>query len=157
MNEDSAEGEKCIKKCAQWIPVGVIAILLVSQYFSFNKIYIDKYKVNALDQYRYECVSQAIHDYQDSTGTEITKVAFYSDAERLYPQYTNLFCNGDLVVSAFATEWSNVAAMNYYLNSDYEKVEPTEEYTAYFSEKNWNHFSQDQLIFDGDTLHICVY
>ena len=30
-------------------------------------------------------------------------------------------------------------------------------YQTYFSEKDWKVFSEEQLIFDGDTLHFCVY
>ena len=47
--------------------------------------------------------------------------------------------------------------MNYYLHTNYERISPIDKYTDYFSKKNWDHLSQEQLIFDGDTLHVCVY
>lgn len=144
-------------KAGQFVSVGAIAVLLVFQYFSFNHIYMDKYKVNALDQYRYQYIGQAIDEYQKSTGEKITKVAFYADEKKLRGQYSDLYNIGDLVVSTFVTPWSDINAMNYYLPVHYDKIAPAEKYKKYFAEKNWNHLSKDQLIFDGDTLHICVY
>ena len=66
-------------------------------------------------------------------------------------------CYGDLIVSAFYTSWSDIQALNYYLHSNYEKIVPSDEYMEYFASKNWNRLSQDQLLFEKDTLHICVY
>lgn len=147
----------CIKKCTQYISMISICVLLAFQYFAFNRIYINKYQVNALDEYRYQFIYQAISEYQESTGTEVTKIAFYRDAEESNPQYSDLYCEGDLVVSALTRDWSDTRAMNYYLHTNYERISPTEEYTKYFSQKNWNSLSEEQLIFDGDTLHVCVY
>lgn len=146
-----------VKKYTQFTSVISIFVLLIFQYFAFNKIYIDKYKVNALDQYRYEFIHQAICEYQESSGIEVTKVAFYKDSEESNPQYTDLYCEGDMVVSAFSRDWSDCRAMNYYLHTNYERISPIDKYTDYFSKKNWDHLSQEQLIFDGDTLHVCEY
>ena len=145
--------------CKVWkiVSVGAISLLLLFQYFSFNHIYMDKYKLNALDEYRYQYIGQAIDEYQKSTGEKITKVAFYADEKKMRGQYSDLYNTGDLVVSTFVTPWSDVNAMNYYLPVHYDKIAPTEKYKEYFSKKNWNHLSKDQLVFDGDTLHICVY
>ncbi len=145
------------RKAGYMVSIGAIATLLIFQYFSFNRIYIDKYQVNALDQYRYQYIGQAIEEYQKSTGEKITKVAFYDDAKKSRVQYSDLYGVGDLVVSTFVTDWSDVNAMNYYLHTHYDKIKPVEKYKAYFSKKNWSHLSKEQLIFDGDKLHICVY
>ena len=143
-----------LAKCLVMVTIGT---LLVMQYFSFNKIYIDKYKINTLDENRYYYIGQAISDYQEKTGIEIEKIAFYNDAERTYPPYPNLYCQGDLIVSAFYTNWSDIQALNYYLCSNYEKIAPSDEYATYFASQNWDRLSPDQLLFEKDTLHICVY
>ena len=157
MNHMVLECKNIKIKIIKGFAVSAIAALLVGQFFSFNKIYIDKYKVNALDEYRYDFIGQTISDYQNSTGVEVTKVAFYNDAARTYPAYPGLYSEGDLVVSAFYPEWSDLTALNYYLSSNYEKIEPSDKYIEYFSKQNWNKLSRNQLIFEGDTLHICVY
>lgn len=157
VNKEDAPVNESKKKRVQYISLAAVAVLLISQYFSFNKIYIDKYRVNALDQFRYAYIYQEILDYQEAEGTEIKQIAFYTDAERSIPQYANLFKTGDLVISAFTTSWSDINAMNYYLQTNYQKIDPVEKYTVYFAGKNWSRLSDEQLIFDGDTLHICVY
>lgn len=157
ISNDKKEIGKFVEKFVHRIALTSVFIVMVFQYFSFNKIYIDKYKLNALDKYRYQYIDQAICDYKESTGKDITKVAFYSDAARTYAQYTDLYNTGDLIVSSFVTSWSDVGAMNYYLQTNYEKIEPEEKYAEYFAGKDWKCLSQEQLIFDGDILHICVY
>ncbi len=158
INSDRPEKKNKEKiKYAQVFAVLAVGILLVGQYLSFNKVFINKYELNALDEYRYEYVGQTIREYQETTGVKITKIAFYSDVIRTYPPYPYLYTQGDLITSAFYTDWSDLSAMNYYLGTDYEKVDPTAKYTKYFSSKDWDRLSQEQLIFDGDTLHLCVY
>ena len=144
------------KNCCK-LAVVLLGIILISQYVAFNKINIDKYQLNALDQYRYQIIGQAISEYEESTGDKIAQVAFYYDANTSYPQYTGLYLGGDMIVSDFDTNWSDAAALNYYLGTDYARIAQTPEYAEYFASKDWTTFSQDQLIFDGDTLHICVY
>ena len=134
-----------------------IMILLANQYLSFNKIYIDKYRLNISDENRANYIGEAIIDYQNSTGNEITKIAFYKDESMATPSYPNLYCIGDLVISSFNAEWSDIDALNYYLGTNFEKIEQENKYIDYFSSKNWDRLSQEQLIFEGNTLHICVY
>ena len=153
---DISDGDKRVRR-VQTVTVLVILILLICQYFSFNKIYIDKYKVNVLDEYRYDYIGQAIEEYQESSGNEIKKIAFYTDAERTSPAYFDLYDQGSLVVSAFYRSWSELTALNYYLDTSYEKADQSDEYVEYFASKDWNQLSQEQLIFDGDTLHLCIY
>ena len=157
VNREEVPVNESIKKAVRYISAAALVVLMIGQYFSFNKIFIDKYRLNAMDQYRYQYIGQAIREYQESTGTEIKNVAFYTDAETAKPQYSDLYHTGDLVVSAFTTSWSDRTAMNYYLHTSYKKVDPVEKYAEYFATKNWDTLSKDQLIFDGDTLHICVY
>ena len=134
-----------------------IVVLLVGQYFSFNSIYIDRYKLNFADENRANYIGEAIHEYQESSGKKITKVAFYTDESTVHPFYPNLYYGGDLIVSSFYTGWSDITSLNYYLGTSYKRAEQNEKYVEYFSQKDWNTLSQEQLIFDGDTLHVCVY
>ena len=133
-----------------------IVILLVCQYFSFNKIYIDKYKLNALDAYRCHYIGQAIQDHQEVTGEAIKRIAFYKDHTPTY-SYPDLYAQGDLIVSALTMEWSDLLSINYYLGTSYEKAVPSDSYIEYFASKDWDQLSQNQFIFDGDTLHLCIY
>lgn len=102
-------------------------------------------------------IGQAITEYEEDTGTTITKIAFYKDGAFTYSQYPDVFNWGDMCMSAFLTSWSDIRAVNYYLNANYERIEQNPDYTKYFAGQNWNQFSKEQVIFDGDTLHYCVY
>ena len=62
-----------------------------------------------------------------------------------------------MLVSAFYTNWSDIRVVNYYLKTDFERAEQNEQYREYFSGKDWKALSNQQLIFDNDTLHLCQY
>jgi hypothetical protein len=134
-----------------------LIVLLTGQYIAFNNIYIDKYKCNFADEIRTQYIGQAIINYQETTGEKVTKIAFYDDADTEMPQYPGLYGEGDLVISSYCTSWSDINAINYYLGTDYEKTESDERYVEYFSSQDWQCLSEEQLIFEGDTLHLCVY
>ena len=136
----------------------LLLVLMVAQYFSFNKIFIDKYKLNSLDENRAYYVGQAISEYEQETGCKIKNIAFYYDAKCVYPHYSGLYAGGgDVIVSAYYTSWSNIRALNYYLQTEYEKVEQDAQYREYFYSRNWDNLSKEQMIFDGETLHLCEY
>lgn len=135
----------------------LILVLLSGQYLSFNKIYIDKYKLNFADEIRCEMIEQAISEYEETSGETVTQIAFYEDDEVEMPFYPDLYCNGDLIYSSFYTDWSNLEAINYYLGSNYQKAEREETYEKYFLDQDWDCWSAKQMIFAEDTLHLCVY
>lgn len=134
-----------------------LVLLLVMQYASFNRVFIDKYKLNYTDRMRAQYVGQTIEEHQNTTGNEIKRIAVYYDRNSDAISYPGLFFQGDLLYSSFYTSWSDVASLNYYLGTNYARTECSEEYTDYFSSMDWNNLSKDQLIFEGDTLHMCVY
>lgn len=103
-------------------------------------------------------VGQAIAEYEATSGIEVRKIAFYADAESAVPTYPNLYSHsGDLICSSFNQDWSDLNALNYYLGDNYSRAEPSETYRTYFAGRNWDALSAQQLIFDGDTLHLCIY
>lgn len=158
VNHRSSPGAAAIAHTAKVLSVAAVATLLVVQYFGFHKLYIDKYKLNALDENRCYYVGQAIAEYEATSGIEVRKIAFYADAESAVPAYPNLYSHsGDLICSSFNQDWSDLNALNYYLGDNYSRAEPSEAYRTYFAGRNWDALSAQQLIFDGDTLHLCIY
>ena len=135
----------------------VTILLLFAQCLSFNKVYIDKYRLNYADRLRYEYIGQAIKEYQESSGNTITAIAFYEDAYSDQTQYPDLYSTGDSIVSAFTTDWSKITALNYYLKTNYGVSDCVESYEDYFATHDWTSLSKEQLIFDGNTLHLCIY
>jgi len=143
------------KRTAVLISIGMLCFLSV-QYLYFGKIIKDKYLNNFADCYRCKMIGEKIRDYEKETGIRVEGITFYRDGQPDL-QYDGIFHEGDLVVSSFLTGWSELDAINYYLDAEYVRAEPKEEYQAYFGDRNWKVFSDEQIVFEGCTLHLCVY
>ncbi len=135
----------------------ICVIVLVAQYFSYNKIYTDRYKMNYADFIRVQEIGQAITEYELQTGNKITQIAFYRDANHDIPYYSGLYFDGDLVVSGFHSWDSQLRMVNYYLGADYAICPEDDSYAEMFSKLDWHGYSPSQIICDKDTLHYCVY
>ena len=113
---------------------------------------------NAADEALCRRIGDEIAEYEKESGNEILYVSISHDAKitKTNPWVVSI---GDANVRAFSKEWSDVAHINVLLNKSYQKAPVSDEvYQAHFAGKNWSEFSaEEQLVFDGNTLHICVY
>lgn len=140
------------------LAAGVLGgVLVLVQAVGFNRIYLNKYECNHADEMRSLLAGQMIAEYERDTGNVITRVVFYRDANPTYDQYPGLYHNGDMVVSSYCETWSDLVALNYYLDADYERGEEDPDYAALFASQDWSQYSNEQVILDGDTMHYCVY
>ena len=48
-------------------------------------------------------------------------------------------------------------AICYFNNIKLEKVENNNNQKAYFKEKDWDNFSDEQITFENDTVNVCVF
>ena len=61
-------------------------------------------------------------------------------------------------IRAFAQIWSQLAALNFYSYLIFVGIAVPEETAAGFAVQNWEKLDLDQqIIFDGDKVYICVY
>lgn len=96
-----------------------------------------------------------IKNYENDNGIKVNKICIYYDQ---YAQKT--FCNfpnNSFTIKSLYTSYSKYHIIDYYLGYNLEVVEGNKEYQRYFKTKNWDEYSNEQLIFDNDTLHLCVY
>lgn len=143
-------------KLGYWIMcIGIIATLVI-QYVSFTEIIIERYKVNQTDKYLTEVIASRIQEYETLSQQKIQYISFYRDQNPCYC-YSDLNTASFLSVRAHGTSWSDLNSLNYYLNSSYKVGDINDSYAEYFGQNNWDVYSENQLIFDGDTLHICAY
>lgn len=135
---------------------GLTLVILIVQFYRFNYIEIDHYNSNYYDEVTAIEIGDLIKKYQDESGKKVNKISIYKDSK---PRFTNnrIFATGDINVSAFATDWSDVNSINYYNNLKLEKIANDETKKEEFLKKNWDFFSEEQIIFEDDTVHICVY
>lgn len=132
----------------------VIVLLLVKQYQGFNMLFINRYVTNRADMEYSREVQYEIEKHEKKSGKKIQYIAIYYDAEKTW-QYPK--CDNMAGIKATCEEWSDVNSLNYYLDTSYIKIDSTDLYTEYFSHFNWHTYCAEQLQFEGDTLHLCVY
>lgn len=131
-------------------------LLLIFQFYSFNKISTDRYKVNAVDYEVTKRICQEIQDYEEKSGNKIKNIAIYNDAEIEY-SYKGIFITGDINLKAYSKEWGILSIIEYYDGRKLNQIEQDTKKQEEFGKKNWTCFTTEQLIFDGDTLHLCMY
>ncbi len=136
---------------------GALAVLLLFQQAAFLRIYKDKYILNAMDEYRAKVVGAVVEQYEAEHGVTVDKLCIYRDASPAESQYPGLYDDVELLRSAYIRQWSQRNALNYYLGRDLQWGETDAALEAEFASKNWDLYSQDQVVVQGDTLHLCIY
>lgn len=142
---------KMMKLLIAYLGVSIFAI----QIYSFNGIFIDRYQTNQMDKYICSMIINKIEEYQLENNIEITTISIYEDKYKTW-SYTDSNRRG-LSVRAFATNWSDINAIKYYSGKQYIRGKQDENLKKYFSSRDWKTFSDEQLVFENETLHFCIY
>lgn len=134
-----------------------LTALLLCSYIFFQIVMVGRLCNNQADHDLCKRIGDRIEEFEATTGNKITVVSIYYDAN-LSKYNPGVLFLGDSNVRAFSKEWSDVAHMNVVLGSAYEKGPCKEDiYIRHFADRNWDSFHPDQLVFEGNVLHLCVY
>lgn len=158
-NTESSRQEKSGKGVLSGInavAVFLLIMFLIGQYLSFQRVIIDRYKGNEADRLYIETIGQSIREYEQESGTQVTKVAVCKDAH-VPDSWVEFSSDRYSRARSLNRTWSDIDSLNYYLKRKFKRADDNEEIKKQFSERDWNAFSQDQLVFEGDTLYLCVY
>ena len=132
------------------------AVLLLNLVF-FHTVFISRLINNGMDEELVQKIGAEIVEYQAQSGKDVKYIKIYHD-ESITMRNEGVLKIGDTNVRAFATSWSDVNHINVILGKQYQKRSPdTGVFEKYFKGKDWDSYSKEQLVFDGETLHICVY
>ena len=137
--------------------VGIL--FFINVYFS-QSIAINQYATNRIDQEQVSNICYRIKDYEEKNKIRVKKISFCQDTEPLLGYYGNTkYIAWDLNIREFMVTWGQIEIINYYSKRHFEKIDmPEEIYKKYFAKKQWDYYKpEEQLVFIGDTLHICVY
>lgn len=145
-----------INKNSRLIIIILSVVLLVVQFYRFNIIETDRYKVNAIDYEITRKICEQIDEYEKQSGNKITKIAIYAD-ESLDFTYSGIFATGDTNVKSYFKDWSIQYIIRYYSGRYLTITDMNPEIQKEFEQENWTSFENEQLIFEGDTLHLCRY
>ena len=97
-----------------------------------------------------------IQEYENQTGNKITNIALYEDKSMSYA-YNGVFTTGDTNIKAYAKDWCIIYILKYYAGMDLIKTSQDSEIAEKFNNQDWKVFDDNQLIFSGDTMHLCKY
>ena len=137
--------------------LSLFVLLLAMEYKSFQDIERDQYIVNRLDQEIATNIIQRIEEYELQNKQEITKIIYYQD-EQINNNYVGIKSFKDTNLSALSQEWSSKPLIEWKLNRKLQQGEYSKEiYETYFKGKDWKRFDLQQLVLQGDTLHICMF
>ena len=132
------------------------AILLIVQFNRFNLIEVSRYKSNEMDYEITQKIISRIREYENETGNKVKNIALYEDKSMSYV-YGDVFSTGDTNIKAYSKDWCIMYILKYYSGINLVNIEKNPEIEDKFKEKDWKNFEDEQLIFDGETLHLCKY
>lgn len=138
-----------------YLPGSIILLILSCQYLIYQSMFVDRYKCNEADRYYCEIIGNKIQEYETENNVTVDTICFYKDKSLRW--FDMGLGNDGMMTRAQSCGWSNLTSLNLYLDSNYQKGESLTEYQEYFSTLNWDTYSDQQVIFDGNVLHLCVY
>lgn len=60
-------------------------------------------------------------------------------------------------IKAYAKDWGIIYIIKYFYNIDLIQTEIDNKKQEKFNQMDWTSFNKEQLIFEGNTLHFCMY
>lgn len=138
----------------------IYCLVIIS--FIINNIFImqnitEHIASNRVEENMGKTIKYALERYEQETGNKVTKFGYAYD--RTPQQYAvGIKPIGSLTERKLACSWSISQAMNFYCERKFEKVRiPTRIYAEKMIDKDYKEFSEEQLVFEGDTLYMLVY
>lgn len=135
----------------------IFLILFILQYVDYSILENKNLESTKLNRSTILQIKDIIDQYETTTGKEITMISFYCDDDLNYNFWSGSEMNA-FNYPAYYMEWSKIPVMNYYLDKKLiEMKNDNNVYETYFKDKNWDEFSEDQLVLIDNTLHICKF
>ncbi len=135
----------------------VFTVYLFVQLITFNNIICDHYTLNYLEKKEVLSIGKEIEKYENESNKKITKIVFYNDKDSKH-SYEGLNAYGDINERVLKTTWCRIDILNYYLDRNFEQdYNQKEEYKNEYESSDYNLFDVNQLKFENDTLHLCIY
>lgn len=155
VNYEPSAHVKLFNKSVRGISVAIVCtVLCITVYlhtFFFSRLITNKY-----DFEEAYAIGQAIEAYEKESGNKIYYVAIYYD-KSMKDYYDGTVKFSDCNVRALSRPWSDTTHLELILGRTLVKIKPESQYLVYFANQDWDCQSSEQFIFEGNTLHLCVY
>lgn len=140
-----------------YVAVGYTVIFLGIQYFNTCQMETSHYVSVGIDYYDVNYIAQQVWIYENDTGNQIHRICIYTDENPLGIYY-GLTGYGAINERVMSNTWAAGDAYKRFTGADYtvEEGDP-QVYEQYFKGKDWHYLDNEQIVFIGDTLHLCLY
>ena len=137
----------------------ILCVIMICNVLTMQDMASNEQAMNAIDYKEAELICKKIISYEQNTGNIISKIATCEDTDCSHYQKLSRYRNYELGARIMTTSYSNYRLIGTILGQSIEKVDmPDHIYADNFAEKNWENLELDeQLVFDDDTLYLCIY
>ena len=144
-----------IKEIVKDIVICICIVFLLIQYVYFMDYTRDNYIGNYLDKQVTTQIYQEILNYEEATGNTVDTIAIYRDKTPQYV-YPELKASGDINIKAYSADWC-VSRILKFTGREFKVIEANQEIKEQFEQKSWDYFSPEQIIFENNIMHLCVF
>ena len=144
-----------IKEVVKDIVICICIVFLLIQYVYFMDYTRDNYIGNYLDKQVTTQIYQEILNYEEATGNTVDTIAIYRDKTPQYV-YPELKASGDINIKAYSADWC-VSRILKFTGREFKVIEANQEIKEEFEQKSWDYFSPEQIIFENNVMHLCVF
>ena len=145
-----------IKEVTKNVVICICVIFLFVQYIYFVNYARDNYIGNYIDKQITLEIQQEILDYEEKTGNIIDTIAIYRDKTPQYV-YPELKASGDINIKAYSADWCVTRILKLYTGREFNVIQGNKEIQEQFEQKSWDYFSEEQMIFENNVMHLCVF
>lgn len=112
---------------------------------------------NLIDRNIAILIDDKISDYEKENNVKINNIAVDFDENPNY-YYHGSRTYRCVSYRSLATDWEVANVLKTFAGRNLNKIElPEEIHEKYFKGKDWNYYDEEQLVFIGDTVYLCVY
>lgn len=140
------------KKIAIIFAIGLM--ILNSMYFIRNST--ENVVSGYLDRNVAKSILEEIYEYQNENNIKIENIGIAYD-QRSTTYYDGQPSLETTNVRSMVTNWAAVQVLEFYSGETYNIVETPNDVKQKFLEHDWKFYTPEQLVFNGDTLYICLY
>ena len=144
-----------LKRRMFFLTAGVLLLFLLANTFLTYSVEESRFATNRLDREIAGMVWQEITQYEGRTGNAIRRIAFRHDTKPSLC-YRGLVCYGNF--RAMGTDWTVIPLLSIVSGRRFARASmPAPVYDTYFEGRNWDFFSTEQVVFQGDTLFLMLF
>lgn len=117
---------------------------------------IQHLKVNQLDRQLGQKIKYIIEQYEEKENEEITHIVVCFDKNS--KKYYDGFIHAGAYTKRATASWAIREALIYYMERNFDFAFVTyQECAMLFNQKDWDEFSEEQIILKDNILYFCAY